>query len=231
MSLPLSTNTYVVAPCPCSPPKPSRRGAVVSMQTAQGMQIWAFGPRRRQNGEFAGGRAVRMLRASHWMPSSKNKALLSFLSARFSVCLSWSFVPLLPVQHRPPSYLHQVRCSASGGPWLCTTRHRHEIHADRPQLGPLPSKCGRPPTLLLANDRKEGHQHQQRQQQRRGLFAAGSARSSLGLMAGPVVAAEGVGGVEATQQESKDQELVLDREFFSKEATVVAVKLPAKRTR
>ncbi|CAN0173246.1 unnamed protein product, partial [Ectocarpus sp. 6 AP-2014] len=44
------------------------------------------------------------------------------------------------------------------------------------------------------------------------------------MMASPVVAA---GEVEGTKQE---QELVLDRDFFSKETTVVAVKLPAKRT-
>lgn len=55
-------------------------------------------------------------------------------------------------------------------------------------------------------------------------------------MAGPVVAAGGAGDVEVGKQEKKHEEeeeaeLVLDRKFFSKETTVVAVKLPAKRTR
>lgn len=163
-----------------------------------------------------------MLRASHWMPSSKNKALLSFLSARFSGCVFWSVVPL-PVQHRP--YLHQRCCSVR---WLCSSEH--DTHVDWQQAEPSSSKFDRPPTLLLANDRKGGHQHQQQQRRRRGLLTAGSARSSLldPLMAGPVVAPGGAGGVGPRQQE---KELVLDREFFSKETTVVAVKLPAKRTR
>lgn len=48
-------------------------------------------------------------------------------------------------------------------------------------------------------------------------------------MAGSVAAAGDVGARQQAQE--KEQELVLDREFFTKETTVVAVKLPAKRTR
>ena len=48
-------------------------------------------------------------------------------------------------------------------------------------------------------------------------------------MAGLVEAAGGAG--DAAAKKEMLEELVLDREFFSKETTVVAVKLPAKRTR
>lgn len=168
-----------------------------------------------------------MLRASHWMPGSKNKALLSFLSARFSAYLSWSFAPQ-SVQHRP--YFHQ-RCCAAGGRLsrLCISSSGLNIDVDWRKLETLTSKRDRLPVLLLANDHSEGH----RQQQRRGWCAAGSPRSSTidPLMTGPVAAAGGAGDVGARQQEQEQEELVLDREFFSKETTVVAVKLPAKRTR
>lgn len=50
-------------------------------------------------------------------------------------------------------------------------------------------------------------------------------------MAAPAKATAGEGGAGARQREQQEDELVLDREFFSKETTVVAVKLPAKRTR
>lgn len=174
-----------------------------------------------------------MLRTSHWMPSNKHKALLSFLSARFSACLSWPFVPQ-PVQHRP--HLHHQRCCATSGVFrLRRSSSGHRIHVDDGRrAGTLSSNFDRLPTLVLANDRKEG----QPRQQRRGLFAAGSPSSSPPgpLMAGPVVAAGGAGDVEVGKQEKKHEEeeeaeLVLDRKFFSKETTVVAVKLPAKRTR
>lgn len=180
--------------------------------------------------DFAVASAVCMLRALHWMPSSKNKALLSFLSARFLPCLSWSFVPQ-PVQHRPPHLQHHFqRCSSAGGS-LCISSSVLNTHVDWHQVGPSSSRCDRPPAILLANDRTESR----RQQQQRGLFcAAGSPRQSatIGpLMAGPVPVAAGGTGDVATRQQEQEGELVLDRELFSKETAVVAVKLPAKRTR
>ncbi len=173
-----------------------------------------------------------MLRASQRMPSSSNTALVSFLSVRFPSPSPWSLAPP-PVQHRPlgsggsnPHDLGGRRLGVSAGysPRLpCSTRRN--LHVD------WRDSSGDPPCLPLV-DRKEGHQ----QQQRRGFVSALSERSSPPRpppppMASPAAAAAAAAGGGVGEKNQGHEELVLDREMFSKETTVVAVKLPAKRTR
>lgn len=171
-----------------------------------------------------------MLRASQRMPSSSNTVLVSFLSLRFPSPSSWSLTPP-PVQHRPlgggssnPHDLGGRRRGVSAGntPRLPYSTNRN-LHGD------WRGSSGDRPCLPLV-DRKEGQQHQRR----RGLAAALSARSSLSpppVMASPEASAAAAAGGGVGERNQEHEELVLDREMFSKETTVVAVKLPAKRTR
>ncbi|CAM9621756.1 unnamed protein product [Scytosiphon promiscuus] len=170
-----------------------------------------------------------MLRSSH--SSRRNRAFVVFLSTRFPPSVCWSLVT-------PPEVQYRSRCSSSSR-W-------NSGSSSGVNLG----WCRQQRTLQLSSkaDRAEGRQEQQRQrhqlrrqEQRRvgcRLSTDVAERSLLPplMMAGPAVAAAGgVGGEQRAQQlgqlhEDKEEELVLDRDFFSKEMTVVAVKLPAKRT-
>ncbi|CAN0425635.1 unnamed protein product [Pylaiella littoralis] len=167
-----------------------------------------------------------MLRTSHRMPSSSGVALVTLLSARLPSHFPWPHVELPPAQHLPRksssnrefSLLHR----SSGRP--------SNAHLDWRRLGPaLQSEGHRPLPLLLVSDRREGGSHQRQHQQRlqqQGLFAeAGGGRSSLMASQGVTAAARAVGAAK-----EQKEELVLDRDSFSKETTVVAVKVPAKRT-
>lgn len=199
-----------------------------------------------------------MLRVSHRMHSSAAVALLSAPSSLSTLC--WLTPPQTLQQQQQQHLSFKQRLSAAPLRRLCDTGSRlprSSSHQEGSSEGPLYNVFGRHQHQVVTSQlewpstRNRGRrQQQQQQQQRRDCFftqgssfvptataaaAEGSSLTSsavLKQMVGNDTPADNGGGHEAGDGGVvKEGELVLNREEFSKEICVVAVKVPAKRTR
>lgn len=178
------------------------------------------------------GRFKCMLRSCNRMHSSKAAVVL--LSVRFPFCFCWFGAPPVP-QQRQPSVPIIRRCLRAAAQQVSSREPRLYINNSSSKLG----CCHLGPAAALQGERLLPSADQGCHQQPRRSFAVARRQlrcdypllgSSVEHMA-DIDAQAGAHAEACPGAQEKEEPVVLDREQFSREVCVVAVKVPARRTR